>query len=212
MHSLCYHCTNCVTCQMVKAPARPPALLQPIATSRPWEMVGVDILKVPMSSKGNQYLLVVQDYFSKWPFAMALPDQKATTIVKVLTDQVFTMVGPPRRLHSDQGRNFESHILSELCKAFGVEKSHTTPYHPMGVGLVEQMNRSLLSLLRTLTERQSDWEDHLQLLLFAYQTSQHSTTKLSPHEVLFGRNHPLLQLPSPSISTPPDPGDYNDKN
>ena len=81
------------------------------------------------------------------------------------------MVGPPQRLHSDQGRNFESHILSELCKEFGVEKSHTTPiipHHPMGDGLIERMNRSLLSLLRTLTERQSDWEDHLQLLLFAY--------------------------------------------
>ena len=50
-----YHCTHCVTCQMVKAPARPPASLQPIATSRPWEIVGVNILKVPMSSRGNQY-------------------------------------------------------------------------------------------------------------------------------------------------------------
>ena len=130
------YCTCCTTCQMVKAPATPPAPLQPIVTSRPWEMVAVDILKVPMSSRGNNYLLVAQDYFSKWPFAIALPDQKVTTIVKALRDQVFTMVGPPRRLHSDQGRNFESHILSELCKAFGVEKSHTTPYHPMGDGLV----------------------------------------------------------------------------
>ena len=69
-----YHCTHCVTCQMVKAPARPTASLQPIVTSRPWEMVGVDILKVPMSSKGNQHLLAAQDYFSKWPFAMALSD------------------------------------------------------------------------------------------------------------------------------------------
>ena len=57
-------------------------------------MVGVDILKFPMSSKGNQYLLVAQDYFSKWPFAIALPDQKAATIVRVLQDQVFTLVGP----------------------------------------------------------------------------------------------------------------------
>ena len=165
-----HYCSHCVICQKVKAPTRPPAPLQPIVTRRPWEMVGVDILKVPMSSKGNQYLLVAQDYFSKWPFAIALPDQKAATIVQVLRDHVFTVVGPPRRLHSDQGRNFESHILSELCKAFGVEKSHTTPYHPMGDGLVERMNRSLLGLLRTMTERQSDWEDHLQLLLFVYRT------------------------------------------
>ena len=206
-----HYCSHCVICQKVKAPTRPPAPLQPIVTRRPWEMVGVDILKVPMSSKGNQYLLVAQDYFSKWPFAIALPDQKAATIVQVLRDHVFTVVGPPRRLHSDQGRNFESHILSELCKAFGVEKSHTTPYHPMGDGLVERMNRSLLGLLRTMTERQSDWEDHLQLLLFVYRTSQHSTTKLSPFEVLFGGNPPYLHLPPPSTSASPDPGDYSNQ-
>ena len=64
----------------------------------------MDILQVPMSSNGNQYLLVAQDYFSKWPFAMALPDQKAATIVKVLRDQVLQMVGPPRMLHLDQGK------------------------------------------------------------------------------------------------------------
>ena len=115
-----YYCNHCTTCQITKAPASQPAPLQPIVASQPWEMVAVDILKVPMSSRGNQYLLVIQDYFSKWPFAIPLPDQKAERIVQALKDQVFTLVGPPRRLHSDQGRNFESYILLELCKAFGV--------------------------------------------------------------------------------------------
>ena len=105
----------------------------------------IDILKVPMSNRGNQYLLVIQDYFSKWPFAIPLPDQKAERIVRVLKDQVFTLVGPPQKLHSDQGRNFESRIMSELCKVFDVTKSHTTPYHPMGDGLVERLNHSLLN-------------------------------------------------------------------
>ena len=73
-----------------------------------------------------------------------MPDQKAKRIVRILRDQVFTLVGPPERLHSDQGRNFESQILSDLCKAFKVTKSHTTPYHPHGDGLVERMNQSVL--------------------------------------------------------------------
>ena len=52
-------------------------------------------------------------------------------------------------------------MLSELCKAFGVTKTHTTPYHPMGDGLVERMNRSVLNLLRGLVEKEEDWEEHL---------------------------------------------------
>ena len=79
-----YHCTCCVSCQMAKAPATPPAPLQSIVTSSPWEIVEVDILKVPMSTTGNSYLLVAQGYFSEWPFAIELLDQKATTVVRAL--------------------------------------------------------------------------------------------------------------------------------
>ena len=93
----------------------------PVIASKPWELLAVDILKVPISSPGNQY------YFSKWPFARAIPDQKADRIVRILCDEVFTLVGPPRKLHSDQGWNFERHILSDLCKVLHVAKRHTTP-------------------------------------------------------------------------------------
>jgi len=79
-------------------------------------MVAVDVLKVPMSTRGNQYLLVTQDYFSKWPFAKPMPDQKAERIVQILKDEVFTVVGPPQKLHSDQDHNFESRLLGDLCK------------------------------------------------------------------------------------------------
>ena len=67
------HCSHCTTCQFTKPPGNQAAPLQLIVASRPWEMVAVDSLKVPMSSRGNQYLLVIQDYFSKWPFAIPLP-------------------------------------------------------------------------------------------------------------------------------------------
>ncbi len=69
-----------------------------------------------MWTRGNQYILVAQDYFSKWP------DQTAEKIVEILRDEVFTLMGTPKKLHLDQGRNIESRILGDLCKAFGVEK------------------------------------------------------------------------------------------
>ena len=206
--SVIHHCKVCVKCQFSKAPPPKPVPLQPVLATRPWEMVAVDVLKVPMSTKGNQYLLVAQDYFSKWPFAKPMPDQKAERIVQILKDEVFTVVGPPQKLHSDQGRNFESRLLGDLCKAFGVSKSHTTPYHPMGDGLVERMNRSLLSLLRTYVERENLWEEHLQLLLFVYRTTKHSSTGFSPFEVLLGSNPPLQQIPNFYSPLLPEPSDY----
>ena len=127
------YCSCCIKCQTTKAHPRAPAPLQPIIASRPWELVAVDVLKVPISLQGNEYILVAQDYFSKWPFAIPMADQKAERIVRILKDQIFTVVGPPEKLHSDQGRNFESHILSELCKEFRIAKSHTTPYHHVGM-------------------------------------------------------------------------------
>jgi len=139
---------------------------------------------------------------------MAMPDQTAERIVRILRDEVFTLVGPPQKLHSDQGRNFESRILADLCKAFGVKKSHTTPYHPMGDGLVERMNRSLLTLIRTHVERDDQWEEHLQLLLFMYRTSKHATTGLSPYEILFGSNPPSQWLPNLQDSVVIDQSDY----
>ena len=201
-----HHCSHCGKCQISKASANKPVPLQPVITTQPWEMVAVDILKVQPSATGKQYILVAQDYFSKWPFAYAMPDQKADRIVQLLKDNVFALMGPPSKLHSDQGRNFESHILRDLCAAFGVKKSHTTPYNPMGDGLVERMNRSLLNVF---TDSRYDWEEHLQLLLFFYRTARHSSTGLSPYEVLFGNNLPSLHLPFIHTSIIPDPCAYS---
>ena len=124
---------------------------------RPWQLVAVDILKVPLSTANNQYLLVVQDYFMKWAEAIPLPDQTAPRITAELV-KIFSVFGLPEVLHSDQGRNFESTILRQTLEAFGIAKSHTTAYHPQGDGMVERMNRSLLQMLRCFVEKQHDWE------------------------------------------------------
>ena len=140
---------------------------------------------------------------------------KANRIVQTLRDDIFSLVGPPQKLHSDQAvcpGPFcrASQILSDLCKAFGVKKSRTTPYRPMGDGLVERMNRSLLNLLRSYVDREGDWEEHFQLLLFLYRTTKHATACLSPYEVLFGSNPPSLQIPSLPSSMIPEPSEYSE--
>ena len=79
----------------------------------------------------------------------------------------------------------------------------------MGDGLVERMNRSLLSLMRSYVNKERDWEEHLQLLLFLYRTTKHATTGLSPYEVLFGSNPPSLHTPDLPSTSILEPSDYS---
>ena len=181
------HCQECSTCQQAKLPSPTKAPMTSIPIGQPWQMVAVDVLAVPSSYSHNRYLLVVQDYFTKWVEAIPLPDQTTARITNALV-QLFSTYGMPEVVHSDQGKNFESTLLQQTLTAFGIQKLRTTAYHPEGDGMVERFNRSLLQMLRGYVTDQADWEKFLPLMLFAYRTSAHSSTGVSPFELMFGRS------------------------
>ena len=98
-------------------PTRVPLTSMPIG--KPWQMVAVDILTVPVSTNGNKCILVVQDYFTKWADAIPLPNQSASMITSALL-KLFSQMGMPDIIHSDQGHNFESALLKQSLEAFGI--------------------------------------------------------------------------------------------
>ena len=116
------HCRECLRCQQSKLPKPNKAPLVSMPIGKPWQMVAVDVLEVPISTKGNRYLLVLQDYFTKWADAILLKNQTAATITEKLI-QVFSVMGLPSILHSDQGRNFESTLLQQMLDAFGTSRT-----------------------------------------------------------------------------------------
>ena len=80
-------------------------------------MAGYDILEpLPQSKQGNKYILIVTDYFIKWVEAYPLVNQEAVTVSEILIPEFISRFEVPLILHSDQGRNFESAVSSEMCK------------------------------------------------------------------------------------------------
>ena len=174
------------------------------------ELVCIDFLKLELSKGGIQNVLVVTDHFTKYAQAYPTQNQTATTTAKVLFDNFFVHYGFPRRLHSDQGRNFESKTIQQLCHLAGVHMSRTTPYHPMGNGIAERFNSTLLNMLGTLDpDKKVDWKSHIGSLVHAYNCTKHDSTGISPYYFMFGR-HPRIAVDlalgreSVEIHTTPD--------
>ena len=91
-------------------------------------------------------------------------------------------------IHTDQGRNFESKLFKEMCHLMGIKKTRTTAFRPQSDGLVERLNRTIGTMIAAyVSENQRTWDRDLQLLLMAYRDTPHESSKLTPNEMMLGR-------------------------
>ena len=198
-------CKICDVCCAKMGPGRRTvAPLQVYQVGAPMERVAVDILgPFPQTIRGNRFVCVAMDYFTKWPEAYPLPNHEAATVAGVLVDKFFARFGVPHELHSDQGREFESAVFRECCQLLGVKKTRTTPLRPQSDGMVERYNRTLgQELAKYCQEGQEDWDLKISLLLMAYRSAEHEVTGYTPARLMCGRE---LRLPVDLVTgRPPD--------
>ena len=151
----------------------------------------MDFLSIEPDSKNKKDILVVTDHFTKYAMAIPTRDQQASTVAKSMLEHFLVHYGFPERLHSDQGRDFESHTIRELCPLLGIRKVRTCPYHPRG-NPVKRYNKTLLSMLSnvpTLKDtEETRWCDFVKPLTQAYNCTRNDDTGFSPYELMFGCN------------------------
>jgi len=181
----CIHC-NCRKSQGV--PDRPP--MKKMISLGPSECWAMDVVgPLPITTQGNRYILTMYDLFTRWPEAVAIPDQTAETVAKAIIERIVAVHGVPLKILTDQGRNFECELIRELCKLLGIGKICTSAYHPQTNGACEKFNGSLCNILSAMVNRDAnDWDAALPLALAAYRVKTHSTTGFSPFKLLFGRD------------------------
>jgi IS30 family transposase len=105
----------------------------------PLQRKGVDIAGPfqPAKDTENRYIMVVMDYFTKWACLIPLPNHEAQTCPKALVEEVFTKIGIPEEIDSDQGHEFMSETFAECCRIFQIHRTRTTPWRPQSDGMVE---------------------------------------------------------------------------
>lgn len=130
---------GCKNCILRKSPTNIRTPLISIETSEALELVCFDNLSLETSKGWCQNILVITDYFMRYDVAVPTPNQTAKTTAEVFFSNFVVHIGLPKRIHSDQGANFESKIIKELCNLCGIAQSRTAPYHPMGSGLTERL-------------------------------------------------------------------------
>ena len=206
-------CPECAIAMGTGRRFKPP--LQPIPVFRPFQILGIDVMDLPLTERGNKHVVVVQDLFTKWPFAFAVPDQKTERIARLLAEEVIPLFGVPESLLSDRGTNLLSHLMTDLCRMLGVQKLNTTAYHPQCDGAVERFNRTLKTILRKHAARfGSQWDQYLHGVLWAYRNMPHSSTGEKPSFLLYGFDcrspTEAAYLPGNEVN-PTDVSDYREE-
>ena len=194
----------CPICQRrKKSGVAPKAPLQPMLVGMPNERVAIDIVDhLPVSESGKVCVLMMIDHFSKYAKAVALPNQQADTIATAFIEHWVSVFGTPVQLHSDQGRNFESTLMHELCKLLKIDKTRTTPYHPSGNGQCERQNSTAMNLVHSYARDDPfNWDRHLSLAMMGYNMTKHSATGFEPTRLMLGRN---INMPA-DLMMPSDP-------
>lgn len=185
-------------------------------TSTPEEvmgLVGMDFCGPiePPSREGKRYVITLTDYLSKFTFAKATENNSAQTAAQFFLEICY-QYGAPVKLVTDQG----SHFVAELTRAI-IESCNTThvlatPYHPTSIAQTERFNATFAPALAKLVKQEKgDWDTYLAPVIYAYNTSQHATTSLTPFEVMFGRKNQDLMGPKQLKVSLSKPSKYYEK-
>ena len=183
---------ECLSCQQAKDPRKLRFPLQSIESSGFNEVVQIDHQKICMTATGYNQVLVMIDHFTKYAEAAPCMTASAEETCDHLINVRIARHGCPITFQSDNGKAFVGDLTKELMKRSQVAQAHSTTYHPQTNGLVERQNRTLVSMLRVYCSRyMDDWDKHLPQVMGAYNSTEHSTTGISPHMMLTGHEKAL---------------------
>ena len=180
------HIKQCERCLIFKAlPKKAP--MESTDASYPIKLVHMDYLMIEANEDGKDvHMLVITDHFTQYAQAMITSSQTAKWTAQNLWVKFIVYYGPPEKILTDHGHNFESDLLNKLCKIAQVKKIRTSGYHPLTNGQCECFNATLINMLGTLPEKPK--REQVPILVHAYNCTRNNATDFSPYYLMLVGN------------------------
>ena len=177
-------CDSCRKYTIVKSGYHP---AKSIEAFLPAEHLQVDLASFPVSSEGHNFCLVCVDVFTGFLMLRAIKQKTAPIIARTLWE-MFTIIGIPKILQSDNGREFKNDIISAFAKLEGIEHRFIAPYNPRADGKVERSVKTVKDTVNKLMHGATCyWHLHLPFVQYAYNNKVQSLTGSTPFSLMFGR-------------------------
>ncbi len=179
----------CELCQRFKSKSVLNEEMHPIDRAACFERVHLDLIgPLPRSSSGNVHIFHLVDSATKYSVTAAIPDKSAETISRVLVQHVIMKYGVPISIVTDQAKELNDKINTELSLLLGINRRNTSPYHPAANGQVERKNGILMNVLKMMVNKEQDnWDEMLPYATFAVNTAIPRGLIHSPFFLMFGR-------------------------
>ena len=193
---------GCSCANVKQRKPQPTGLPGALRSVAPNDLVAIDCTgPLPRTKQGFTHIIVVIDHFTRYVELAPIPQPTAAVVVDAIYRLWIKRYGAPLRLLSDNGREFDNDLLNKgLCAIMGVKKLWITPHHPQGDAVVERFMRTMKVALTMYTNRhKNDWDDHLDTIGYAYNTTMNDSIGELPYFVWFGRIPPAIPLLEPRV-------------
>ena len=158
-------------------------------TKNPFKTMSCVILALPRSENGSQFVVVFIDQFSRYCKLRVIPDKTADSVAYAFMNAVIARWGSPVHLTSDNGLEFVNSIIIKLCEKLNIQRPKILPMRPQANGYVERANRTILNILRTLSEEcRSNWHKYLELVQGAINGTYHESINNTLDYIVSGQD------------------------
>ena len=198
------HCKSCHQCSLQNQGPGELEFGHFNVPSVPMEFICMDLVGpiTPQTSKGNKYMLTVIDMLTGYTIAVAIPDKRAETVCQAYRDHVYCVFGGSSRILTDNGTEFRSKEMKQICSELEIKQVFSPVYTPQANGRLEGWHRFLKSCIaKHIRGMDVEWDDLIPLAVSSYNFFPCQSSKESPFVLMFGRDPitPIAKLLEPKL-------------